>query len=233
MMSPDLVGRRAWSGERASKLVLVGAGGHARVVASLLSYREDLVVVGVADRDRKSLGEVVGGHRVIATWDDLPRLVSEGVTHAALALGDNRERADLFETLRDLGVTIPRLIHPTAFVERGARVGTGAQICAGAILCAEASVGDDAIVNTGAIVEHECRVGRHAHIAPGSVLCGRVRVGSGAFVGAGSRVKEKISIGPGATVGAGSVVLKDIPKGITVAGVPARVLSESKRERER
>ena len=144
-----------------------------------------------------------------------------------LAIGDNRARAALAARVRALGFTVLGLRHPTAVIEPGAKVAESAVLCARAFVGAEATIGDNVLVNSGASADHECVIGADSHLAPGSVLAGRVRVGRGAFIGAGAVVRELLRIGEGALVAAGAVVVADVPAGATVMGVPARLQAES------
>lgn len=207
----------------ARRVIIVGAGGHARVVASILLWMRDVDVVGVADRTKATLGETVGFTRIVTTIDELPALRREGVTWAALAIGDNRERAALFSRLEAEGFSLLTARHPTAIIERDVGLGAGSMVCAGAILCAGVSVGPDVLLNTGAIVDHESRIGAHAHIGPGCRISGRVAIGERTFVGAGTTIRDHVTIGADSVIGVGSVIVDDIPDGVVAYGVPARV----------
>jgi len=210
------------SGER-RKVIVVGAGGHARVVTSLLRLMSDVEVVGVADRTSSTIGERIGHTKIVTTFDDLPEFLRSGVTWAALAMGDNQERSEMLARLKGGGFSLLTAAHPAAVIEADARVGEGAVVCAGAILCTEAVIGPGAIVNTGAIVDHESVVEECAHIAPGSCLAGRVQIGARTLVGLGSRVIPGRRIGADCVIGAGSVVVDDIPERSAAYGVPARI----------
>jgi UDP-perosamine 4-acetyltransferase len=65
-------------------------------------------------------------------------------------------------------------------------------------------------------------IGNHAHIAPGATLSGAVQVGQLSHIGTGASVRQGIRIGERAVVGVGSVVVRDVPDGAVVRGVPAR-----------
>lgn len=206
------------------RLLIIGAGGHARVVISIARQMGTWDVAGVLAREIPPKPEQIYGVPIIGTYLDANRLLqAEGWHHAALAVGDNRERASHQSILTQLGFVFPVLLHPSALIEHNVTLGDGCVVCAGAILCVEVRIGYGSIVNTGAIVDHETQVGDHAHIAPGCRVAGRVNIGRGAMLGIGSSVREKISIGAGSLIGAGSVVVDDIPGGVVAYGIPARV----------
>ena len=112
------------------KVIVVGAGGHARVILSLLSYRPEFELVGIIDRTPDTIGEVIGSANIVASFDQLAGLYEQGIQAVALALGDNAERAAMFEKLRRMGFDVLSLIHPQAIVERDVRLGEGTVICA-------------------------------------------------------------------------------------------------------
>ena len=162
----------------------------------------------------------------------LAPLRSAALGCAVLALGDNRERAALFDRCRSLGMELPAVIHPWARVEPSATVEEGALVCTGAIIGAQVTIGRGAIVNSGAIIDHESVLGDFAHAAPGTRIAGRVRIGDRAFVGIGASVIDRVTIGADAVVGAGAVVLEPVPAGMTAVGVPARLTAVGRHGRE-
>jgi acetyltransferase EpsM len=196
---------------------VIGAGGHAKVVAET-AFAASSTVAGFLDDDPLKQGTALLGLRVEGPiLSGMSRL---GVHRWVLGIGDNRVRRHLVE--RGLPAEPVTLVHPTAIVSPSARLGTGTVAFAAAIVQAEARVGSHAVLNTRATVEHDVVVGDFAHIAPGAVLLGGAEVGTGVLVGAGAVVLPGIRIGEGAVVGAGSVVAKNVPAGATVVGVPAR-----------
>lgn len=204
-------------------LIIIGSGGHARVVTRLAFLDGHFDVVGAVDRDRRSNGEKVDSTVVVGTLDDLPAYRQKGIEAAAISFGDNNERSEMAARLLEMGYQLPSLIHPSANVETTAEIGDGTIVCAGAIIGTEVSIGTGCIINTGAIIDHESRIGSFSHVGPGCRLAGRVTVGDLTFVGIGTVVKEKIRIGERTIIGAGSVVVDDIPSDVVAKGIPARI----------
>jgi len=202
------------------KVVLLGAGSHARVVLDIFRASAALVeVVGLLDAsaDGALVGREVEDHPVVR---DFPA----GATAAIPAVGENALRQTLSDRARQAGLTLLGAVHPSAVLSEGALVGAGVVLCPGAVVVTGAVLGDGVIVNTGATVDHDCRLGTFCHVAPGAHLAGRVTVGERAWVGIGAAVRQGVAIGADAVVGAGAAVVADVPDGVTVAGVPARVL---------
>lgn len=145
-----------------------------------------------------------------------------------VAVGDNRARQRIANSLASNKVSFVQAIDPTSVISPSAVIAEGVMVLANATINSEANVGEHAIVNTGSIIEHDCQIGPYCHIAPGSKLGGGVRVGEGTLVGIGSTVLPRVTIGAWCTIGAGTVVLNDVPDGSVVVGVPGRVIKEVK-----
>jgi sugar O-acyltransferase (sialic acid O-acetyltransferase NeuD family) len=201
--------------------IIVGAGGHARVVmdAFLLSSPE-LLRAAFADDDALLWGTALLGCPVIGSSE---AVVRSGM-HFHVAVGHNPTRRRLMKRLCEAGGLPFEVVHPKSCVSRFASIGIGSFIAAGAVVAPMAAIGDGVIVNHGAIVDHDCCVGDFAHIAPNTSLAGGARVGRHVLVGAGARVMVGVSVGDNAVVGAGAVVLSDVPPGAVVAGIPAQQL---------
>ncbi len=206
-----------------NRVIVIGTGGHARVVLSILSYINNVEIIGLADRDKAFIGKSILGYKIITTWDQVTEFFYKGINQVSLAVGDNEERAQLFYRFKERGFNILGGIHPTAVIEKGLNISEGVIVCAGAIIGTQVNIGPNSIINTGSIIDHECIIGEHVHIAPGCSIAGRVSIKSKAFIGIGSVIKEKITIGQKTVVGAGSVVVKDIPDEVVAYGTPAEI----------
>jgi UDP-perosamine 4-acetyltransferase len=208
--------------------VILGGGGHAKVLIDCLKAERSATPVAVLDSDSKRWKTELLGVPILGNDDFIPALIeNKGVNCFAVgvgSVGDNSTRQKLFALALKHSLLPHTIIHPTANCSLAAEFEHGAQLLAGCIVNAGARVGQNTIINTGAIVEHDARIGAHVHIATGARLCGGVTVGEGVFVGAGATVIQGVSIGAGAIVGAGAVVLDDIAAGETVVGVPAKKL---------
>jgi UDP-perosamine 4-acetyltransferase len=205
-------------------LLLVGGGGHAKVVLDV-ARAAGFLVAGFLDPDpaAPSIGEI----RRLGGDEAAPALRAQGLSLAFVALGDNRLRRKIGERLRAQGFGLAMLVHPSAVVSPSASIGSGTVVMPLAVVNAAARIGDHVIVNTGAIVEHDCMLGDGVHVAPRSALGGGCTLGEEVFFGIGACARPLSRIGAGATVGAGTVVVAEIMEGAIVVGTPARPLTRA------
>jgi sugar O-acyltransferase (sialic acid O-acetyltransferase NeuD family) len=206
------------------KCVIIGGGGHARVVIDCLQAAGKTMHLALLDSDPALWGRFILGVPVLGGDQLLADLAHNGTKHFIVgigAIGDNRRRQAMFERALELDMVALSVQHPSATVARSVDALPGSQLLPGCIVNAGARIGCNAIINSGAIVEHDCTVGDHAHVATGALLAGAVLVGNGAHIGAGAVVRQAVRIGAGAIVGAGAVVVKDVAAGTLVIGVPA------------
>lgn len=201
-------------------IIVVGGGGHAKVVieALLLANHE---VIGYTDpRSDMAIFHIpwLGSDQMLEKYLPTDVLLVNGLG----SIGDNTRRKQIFCYWKDKGYSFANVIHPTAVVSPYAVLEEGVQVMAGAIIQPDVHIGFNSIVNTRTVVDHDTRIGNHVHIASGAVLSGSVVVEDNAHIGTGAAVIQGISIGKNSIVGAGAVVVKDVLSKRKVAGVPAR-----------
>lgn len=223
---PVMTGDGMSSNDR--KCLILGAGGHGRVVLDILTNAGSYQVMGFVDSNPQLLGRRIDGVEILGTPDDLPAILGRtGIHRAVVAVGDNGARRALANRLEELGFETINAIHPSANLARNVSLGRNVVIAAGALVSAHCQIGDSVILNTGCIVDHESLIGTATHVCPGARLAGRVAIESGAFVGIGATVIQSIRVGYEAVIGAGAVVIDDVEPMSTVVGVPASPITVS------
>ena len=203
--------------------VILGSGGHARSLLSLLAALEWPIAGCISPKAPSNNWPKdcpwLGDDAILNVLDPDAVVLANGLG----SVGPPTQRTNVYTAGQARGFSFPTLIHPTA-IHTNLNFNEGIQIMAGVIIQAGVKVGENALLNTGVIVDHDCWIGAHSHLAPGVTLSGGVCVGSGAHIGTGAVIIQEISIGKGVVVGAGSVVIGNIEPGMTVVGNPARTL---------
>jgi sugar O-acyltransferase (sialic acid O-acetyltransferase NeuD family) len=198
--------------------ILIGGGGHARVVVDCL---QELGTPVLGLFDPKFSGQSLYDVLQMGEYD--PQFEPEAL--ALIAIGDNQIRKRLAPTINH---TFGNVTHQSVVISKRVQLGSGNMILHGAIIQAQTVIGDHVIINTGARVDHDCLVSSYVHLAPGVILCGNVTVGEGALIGAGATVIPGKKIGAWSTVGAGAVVIADVPDYAVVVGTPGRIIKTNK-----
>lgn len=188
--------------------IIIGAGGHARVIASMLSVTPRFVTTDAASEDRV-LGELVAAHPAADYY---------------LGIGTNADRRRVADKLRALGGRLPPCVAPNAFVARDAQLDDATVLCLGSQIGAAASIGFACIVNTLSSVDHDGVLGDYTQVTVGVTFGGTVRVGTNGFFGMKSAVFPNRTIGDDVVVRAGSLVIHDVPDRVVVGGNPARII---------
>ena len=204
-------------------VMIIGAGGHARVLldALLCSGRK---VIGLTEFDKKKWGSLVngvpvlGGDEVIFSYGrDEIELVNGMGSVASVA-----KRKDIFESFKNKAYLFSNVMHPSAVVSPNVVLADGVQLLPGCIVNTGVFIGDNSIINTRASIDHDVSIGRHVHIAPGVTISGGVTIDDCTHIGTGATVIQGVHIGSHVLIGAGAVVVKDIPDNCKAYGVPAR-----------
>ncbi len=199
------------------KILIIGAGGHGRVVSDIalkmnrwqeIAFLDDQAVKGLLGI--KVIGKVIDAFDYISDYDIF------------VAIGNNKIREKIQLQLQDTGAYIPILIHPSAIIGKQVELGEGTVVNAGVVINCYSKIGKGCIINTGALLDHDNVIEDFVHLSPGVNLAGTVKIGRSSWLGIGSIVSNNVKIGSSCKVGAGAVVLKDITEPGTYVGIPVR-----------
>lgn len=211
-------------------LVLLGAGGHAKVLLSLIRAAE-MEVVGVCDPTLAVRGtkewrgiKVLGDDEALNAINPNSVGLVNGIGHLVASIA----RRTVFERFKEKGFSFPVLVHPAAWVDQSSLLNEGVQVMAGAVIQADVTVGVNSIINTGASVDHDCYLGSHIHVAPGATICGHVCLSDLVFVAAGATIIQAINVGESAIIGAGATVVRNLGPGQTLLGASMRNITQIK-----
>lgn len=207
-----------------NKIVIVGTGGHAKVIIDIFRSMKKYKIIGAttADKTKKN----ISGIPVLGDDSNLRTLFKQGVKHAFIAIGDCKLRNKVFDYVNNIGFKMVNAISPDANISPTVKIGFGVAIMPGSSINVDSTIEDNVIINTNASIDHDNLIEKSAHIAPGCSLAGNVTVKEGAFLGIGCKIIPKISIGKWSIIGAGSVIIKNIPSNTTAFGVPAKVIKK-------
>ena len=194
-------------------VVIIGSGGHGRVVADIVKKSGDKVVGFLDDFNT--------GEHIIGKISDCEKFADYSFV---IAIGSNKIRRDIYEKYSELKYYTA--IHPRAVISENVTLGAGTVVMANAVINSGAIVGTHTIINTACVVEHDNKIGNFVHISPGAVLCGTVMVGDVTHIGAGAVVKNNIDICGECKIGCGAAVVKNITKPGVYVGVPAILNTE-------
>lgn len=200
-------------------LVILGAGGHGRVVADA-ARAAAMDIAGFLD-DACEPGDKRGDWPVLGRDGRLDDAEFVSGHLFVVGIGDNAVRRERAKALAASGAEFATVCHPAATVAPDVRIGAGTVLFAGCVVNTGSVLGDFVVVNTRASVDHDAQIGDGVHVGPGAVLAGTVRCDAEAFVGSGAVVLPGISVGARALVGAGAVVTRDVLPDAQVVGVPA------------
>ena len=191
------------------KIIIVGAGGHAKSVIDIIEELEEWRIIGLIGKEEE-LGKQVSGYKVLGTDREL-KSIRRNCKDAFIGIGqikDYRPRTSIGVILDDLNFTIPIIKAKNAYVSKRSCIQRGTLICNGSVVNSGAHIGEHTIINTGAIIEHDSIIGSYTHVSTGTIVNGGVVVGEKTFIGSRSMVREGVIVPECSIIRAGSVVMK-------------------------
>ena len=207
------------------KIVIIGSGGHAKVIIDIFNSTKKYKIIGVTSPDK--IKKTISGIPVLGDDSILLDLFNKGVRCAFIAIGDCKLRNKIFENAKKIGFKIVNAISPSSNISRSVKIGSGVAIMPGVSINVDSIIEDNVIINTNTSIDHDNIIKKSVHVAPGCSLAGNVTIGEGTFLGIGCKIIPKIFVGKWSIIGAGTVVIKDIPSNVTVFGVPGKVIKNN------
>ena len=221
---------------KVEKIVIIGAGPYAVNIKEIISQTasptgEKREVLGYLDEDESKHGEVLHGSKVLGGLDWLSE-TDDRVGVVSVINPSDRERT--LEHARSYNTThFPNLIHPSAVISPRAEIGEGNVIAQGAIIGPEVKIGDFNKINYNVTVGHHCEIGSYNTLNGFAHLTGMSSITDRCFIGPGAVIFNQVTVHRDVTIGANSVINRDITSGVTVVGVPGRILPNSLDNSER
>ncbi len=208
-----------------TKLILLGTGGHAKVLADILLQNGQEIFATVSPEERSPDFPIAAvphytNDRLVFDFSPNEYFLVNGIG----SLPRSALRKKIFLDFKEKGFSFASVVSSRAMVSPFATLSEGVQVMAGAVIQAGATLLNNTIINTGACVDHDCLIGAHSHIAPSATLCGHVVVGNKVHVGAGATVLQSVCIEDRAIIGVGANVTCDVPEDSTVYGVRSYIV---------
>ena len=206
------------------KIVIIGGGGHAKVVISILKKINTYEIVGYTDV--KNRGEILGV-KYIGNDSILKKLYRNGIKNAVLGLGfikSNKKRKNVLKEISNIDFNYPAIISNNAIINEDVTTGMGTVITDGVVINSGTQLANFCIINTRSSIDHDCMIKNHTHIAPGVTLSGGVEIGDNVLIGTGANIIQYKKVVDNAIIGAGSTVVKDINESGLYGGIPTKLL---------
>lgn len=205
------------------KVVIIGAGGHAKVIADIIEKSGDEIIGFLDDKIEKNT-IIIKDYKVIGDLNNRFTLAIANSDYEFItAIGDNKKREEISKSPN---LKFYTAIHPSAQIGLDVKIEEGTAIMANVCINSSARIGKHCIINTGAIIEHDNIIENYVHISPNATLGGTVKVGKLTHIGIGATVKNNVTICKNCIVGAGAVVVKNIEEEGTYVGMPAKKMKK-------
>jgi sugar O-acyltransferase (sialic acid O-acetyltransferase NeuD family) len=193
-----------------NSLVVIGGGGHALSIISMVNEDEENKIIGYTDLENKGiiLGANYLGNEHILNPNNYPHLLM-GISYTKSPV-DRELRNNLTNSLLNKGFKFPSIISKDSILSHDIRIKQGTIVFKGVIINTSTEIGEHAIINTGSVIEHGCKIGNQFFLGPKAVICGDVSIGDNVFIGAGAIIKDSVKICDNVVIGMGAIVLKNI-----------------------
>jgi len=206
------------------KIVIIGQGGHSKVIHDIISSTKDYEFIGYLDdiysdfsiTDKGLRGPISTAYKAIEYNMKI---------NFVIGIGDNKTRKKIFEYLELPLELFATLIHPSAIISPTVKIGNGTVIMANTVINSDTCIGHHAIINSGSIIEHDNEIGDFVHVSPNATLTGNVKIDNLVHIGASTTIIPGVHVGEFSIIGAGATVTKNIPANCTAVGIPAKIIN--------
>lgn len=189
------------------KIILVGAGGHAKSVLEIIK-KDKVFDVEYIFTLKKEKTNFTGIKKIQYSKLNLEKFFFK-VKHAHISFGqitNRNNRENEFIKLKKIGYKFPKILSRDAIISSDTDIGNGTIIMKGCIINSGVKIGENCIINSGSIIEHDVQIGNNCHIAPGAILNGSVIIGKNSFIGSGSILKQSIKLKKNSFIQAGKFI---------------------------
>jgi sugar O-acyltransferase (sialic acid O-acetyltransferase NeuD family) len=207
-----------------SRVLILGGGDLSKQINHYISvYDKDNEVVGFVD-DTVLPGDVRFNRKCLGGFGDIEKIAA-GNEFDKLILGIGYKhlirRKEIFDTYNKV-FPFYTFIHPKAFVDDSAEIGSGVIIGPYTVIEQRARVENNVFIYGSVNISHDSIIGGHSFIAPSVSVAGFVHIGSCCFIGINATVIDNINVTGNTIVGAKSLVVKDIDEPGTYVGLPCK-----------
>jgi UDP-perosamine 4-acetyltransferase len=205
------------------KVIVIGSGGHAKVVIDILHEMQNVEIFGITSNSL-SAGSFYIGYQILGDDEVLSQYVDQNY-FIAMGLGgyrDNNLREKVYNYAKELGFSFINVIHPNAIISKTVKLGESIVIFPGVVLNTDVQIGNNSIVATGSTIDHETIIGNNVLVSAGVTVGACSKIQDNSLLALGSKVISGIAIGRNAVVAAGAVVIKNVQNNETVFGIPAK-----------
>lgn len=209
-------------------IIVVGSGGHAKVVIDMLEKQRQYSIVGLIDK-KENVGKTVSGYTVLGDIEYLLD-IKKDLYGGIVAIGENWTRSVVVSQITSVmpNFRFVTAIHPSAIIAEGVKIGCGTTVSAGVIINKDSIIGNHCIINTKSSVDHDNLIGNFVSLFPNVTIGGNVSIGDFSSICLGSNVINSTTIGKHTVIGAGSTVLENIRDNVIAFGTPAKIIRERK-----
>ena len=212
------------------KIVIIGAGQHARVVLYNIEEQNKYEVIGFLDAADDKIGNIFEGKKILGNYqkENLKEFSKKiGTNKFFIGFGNMKYRKKVFDYFINNGWEAVNIIHPNAVVSKNAKLGKGILIECGCLITPNPVIGNNVVVNTGSQVNHDNIIEDNVYIASGVILSGGIKIGENTLLDHGVIITLGCSVGKNSLIGAGAVVTKNIPDEVVAYGSPCKVIREN------